>query len=264
MGPYGWAGQYQQRPEPKGGAIFQREWWQYQETHGDRLLPPGIGFDYIIASLDTAYTLKEQNDYSALTVWGTFRDFGNEPKVMLIDAWQKRLEIHGAGTERSKGEGDGIWFRRNASEWGLTEWVAYTCRTRRVDRLLIEAKSAGISVAQELRRLYGSEGFGIDLIDPRGDKVARANSVVPLFSDGYVCVPAAPDGDNLIPLDFADLVINQAAFFPRGAHDDLVDSMVQALRHMRDYGFAIRREEYKHDFEESLKYKPKSAPLYPV
>ncbi len=25
---YMWAGQYQQRPEPRGGGIFKRDWWQ--------------------------------------------------------------------------------------------------------------------------------------------------------------------------------------------------------------------------------------------
>ena len=49
MTPYAWAGQYQQRPEPKGGGLLKREWWR-----------PWVGveyplFDYVVASIDTAF-----------------------------------------------------------------------------------------------------------------------------------------------------------------------------------------------------------------
>lgn len=281
MSPSDYASQYQQRPVPKGGAIFNRDWWEHRPIRinkdgSHRFLPSGVGFDYIVASLDTAYTTKEQNDYSALTVWGTFRNQYGEPKVMLIDAWRKRLSLHGMGGDEAEREiirfDDKYYLSRAerqstkggvSPEWGLAEWVAYTCRLRRVDRLLIESKSAGQSVAQELHRLYGREIFGIDLITPRGDKVARANSVIPLFSGGVICIPCEQDGEYLIPLDYAEDLMTEAEYFPRGSHDDMVDSMVQALKHMRDVGLALRREEYKHEAAEAMKYKPPLKPLYP-
>ena len=64
MGPYAAAGQLQQNPEPRGGGIIKREWWQKWER---KSYPP---FDFILASLDTAYTVKEENDPSALTEIG--------------------------------------------------------------------------------------------------------------------------------------------------------------------------------------------------
>lgn len=282
MSPTEFASQYQQMPMPKGGAIFQQDWWDYQLPYptkggGTRFTPPGISFDYIVAALDTAYTVKEQNDFSALTVWGTYIDQDDEPRIMLIDAWRKRLEIHGGGTLDapkdiirikddyflSQRDDELPTKMRPSQAWGLTEWVAYTCRLRRVDRLLIESRTQGYAVAQELARLYGREGFSIDLINPRGDKVARAHSIVPLFSDNRIQVPAVAEDDNLYPMDFAEMLISEAAYFPRGAHDDLVDSMVMALRHMRDYGLAVRREEHQFEVEEGLKYRPKAQPLYP-
>ena len=66
MTPYEFAGQMQQTPIPKGGGIIQRAWWQgWEEDHFPEL-------DYILASLDTAYGEKQENDYSAMTVWGVF------------------------------------------------------------------------------------------------------------------------------------------------------------------------------------------------
>jgi hypothetical protein len=77
-----------------------------------------------------------------------------------------------------------------------------------------------------------------------------------LFSDGMVY---APD------YDWADKVITQAEVFPRGDHDDLVDSAVQALTHLRVIGFAQKPAEIVAERAESMLYKPhRPQPLYPV
>src|SRR5882672_1017275 len=71
------AGQLQQRPEPAGGGIIKRDWWQLWPPGGEELdpvtqqpryqlqYPP---MEYLVASLDTAYTENTLNDPSALTV----------------------------------------------------------------------------------------------------------------------------------------------------------------------------------------------------
>jgi len=77
MGPWTAAGQLQQRPEPKGGGIIKREWWQ----PWDSSIYPNM--DMIIASLDTAYTTKTENDPSAMTIWGVLaRIFPFRPQLM--------------------------------------------------------------------------------------------------------------------------------------------------------------------------------------
>jgi hypothetical protein len=54
-------------------------------------------------------------------------------------------------------------------------------------------------------------------------------------------------------------------FFPRGAHDDLVDSMTQALLHLRTVGFAQKPTEINAEKTDLLMYKPHNTkPLYPV
>lgn len=250
LGPWRSAGQLQQRPEPQGGGIIKRDWWKLWE---DKAFPP---MDFIMASLDTAYTEKEENDPSALTVWGVFSHdptakitrildadgrplYANRsydepaPKVMLMSAWSERLEFH-----------------------ELVEKVAESCRKLRVDMLLIENKAAGISVAQEIRRLHGHEGWSVVLDDPKSqDKVARLYSVQHIWADGTVY---APDRS------WADMTITQVAQFPKGKHDDLVDTCSAGIRRMRNMGLLQRANEVMAEKERAIQHTGRPPrPLYP-
>ena len=252
LGPFAAAGQLQQRPEPAGGGVIKRDWWQLWEENA---YPP---MDFIVASLDTAYTTKQENDFSALTVWGVFSDVSNvaianraidregqiqavqrqyvegAPKLMMMSAWQERLELH-----------------------DLVIKVAETCRKMRVDRLLIEDKAAGHSVAQEIRRLYGHEKWAVQLINPGAqDKLARLYSIQHLFAEGMIYSPDR---------QWSDMVITQTASFPKGKHDDLVDTVSMALRHLRDIGLLERATERIAGIEASRLHQGKPPdPLYPI
>jgi predicted phage terminase large subunit-like protein len=247
LGPWATAGQLQQRPEPKGGGIIKSDWWQtWEASHYPDM-------DMIIASLDTAYTSKTENDPSALTIWGVFsgdvvaqnlKSLGDEservfseshPRVMLMSAWEGRYELH-----------------------QLVEKVAVSCRKMKVDKLLIENKAAGHSVAQEIKRLYGHENFAVQLYDPKGqDKLARLYSVQHIFAEKMIYAPRR---------QWADAVIQQVGQFPKGKHDDLVDTVSMALRHMRDLGLLIRGTEWAADMEAGLRYvsNKQDVPLYPA
>ena len=253
LGPWASAGQLQQRPAPKGGGIIKREWWQPWE----QLNYPNM--DLIIATLDTAYTTKSQNDPSAMTVWGVFtsnvsvqapshaggrhggmveyaRNYTEiAPRVMLMNAWQGRYELH-----------------------DLVSKTAETCRKMKVDVLLIENKAAGFSVAQEIRRMYGFEKFSVQMFDPKSqDKLARLYSVQHLFAEGLVYAPIK---------QWSEMVIDQVGQFPKGKHDDLVDTVSMAMRHLRDIGAIVRGEEWRADVEDTLSFKGNNnlAPLYPI
>ena len=247
IGPTATAGQLQQTPEPRGGAIIKRHYWQLWK---EEKFPP---LEYVLASLDTAYTAKEANDPSALTIWGVFRDDQRNPCIILLNAWRERLEFHGL-VERTieSCTTDKREIVTNRDGTTRDRW-----RGLPVDRLLIEAKASGISVAQEMTRLYGFSGkFGIELINPNkaGDKIARVHSIEHLFSQGMIY---APDRS------WADLVINEAAVFPFGTTDDLVDSMSQALRYLRDLNFALRSDEYTLEATEEMMHRSRAQALYP-
>lgn len=277
--PYEWSGQWQQMPGPRGGAIFQRDWWQLWDPP-DGKFPP---FDYIVASLDGAFTAREENDPSGLTVWGTFRDESflqmpdgkmvrqenGQRKVMLIDAWRKHLPMHGPRMDPTPDEQAGMqseedadrrhWQRRYEKRcqphWGLVEWLAHSCRRWRVDKLLIEAKGPGISAAQEMQRLYGEEQWAVQLEQVKGDKTARAHAVVPVFSQMLVY---APDRD------WAEMVIAEMESFPRGRHDDLTDSATQALKHLRAISLIQHPEERAAEETRRGRYRKRATALYPV
>lgn len=275
--PYLWSGQYQQAPTPRGGGIFKREWWQLWEPD-DGKWPQ---FDLVVASLDGAFTEKEENDPSAMTVWGLWKDkttggrFDAKssqvwqvegmglPKVMLMKAWRKHLQMHGTVVEPNPGESYRSWRRRAEPGWGLVEWVAETCRFRgsdgkiisTVDKLLIENKASGKTVAQEIQRLYTNEGWMTELIEPKGDKVARAHAVVPFFANGLIY---APDRE------WSDLVIDEMGVFPKGRYDDLTDSATQALRYLRSLGLIQRAEDIEAEDEYKSRHRSKKAALYPA
>lgn len=242
LGPYAYAGQYQQTPAPRGGGIIREEWWrtwdkETAEKNGG--VPEKYpGFEYILAALDTAYTEKEENDPSALSLWGMWRDPNGNPMIFLMFCWQERLLLH-----------------------DLVSRVGADCKRFKVDRLIIEDKAAGHSVSQELARLFGTFDFGIELVNPRTgfikspDKVARLQTVVHLFAEGLVY---APDKS------WADEMIKQCALVPRAIHDDLADTCSMALLYLRRAGWAQKKEERAFEVEDETKYRPRSGALYPA
>ncbi|MDE2096883.1 MAG: phage terminase large subunit [Patescibacteria group bacterium] len=237
---YMWATQYQQRPEPRGGGIFKRDWWQQwtdieakENGVNPGHLPP---MSYVIGILDTAYTEKEENDPCAMVVLGLWTDAKGNPQVMLKYAWEEWLEFN-----------------------PLVEKVAQTGRDHQIDRLLIEAKASGISVAQELRRRYSRAGFSIEQVDPgKGDKVARAYAVTHVFEEGAMWAPGFEDGTWR---SWAEKAIDQCAVFPKGAHDDVVDCVVYGLKYLRDAGLLLRSDEQRRRIAEEMEYqKPAALP----
>jgi predicted phage terminase large subunit-like protein len=228
IGPYGWSSQYDQSPSPRGGGIFKRSWWNIFESP-DGKFPV---FDYLVASLDSAFTTKQTNDPSALVVLGTYNDANtNERRTMLVHAWRKHLQMHGDVPARLRGEPDLVYQRRCQEHWG-----AYTCRRFKVNALLVEAKASGLSAIQELRRLHGREGWSIIQVNPRGDKMARAQAAEPILAQGLIWAPER---------EWADLVITEMSLFPYGKYDDLTDAMTQSIKYLRDTGILLTKAEIK-------------------
>jgi hypothetical protein len=64
---------------------------------------------------------------------------------------------------------------------------------------------------------------------PEGSKLARAESVAPMFEAGRVLFP-----EQATP--WRDTLIEELASFPTGRHDDQVDALAYALRRLRDTG----------------------------
>ena len=233
LGPYMASGRLQQSPQPKGGGIFKSEWWQVWEgTHFPII-------DMVVASLDSAFTEKQENDPSALTVWGVFKHSGlGKTRVILIDAWRKHLQMHGSATPRLEHETlrlgddakvrrykDTLWASRVGKSWGLVEWTVHTMRKWGASILLIEGKASGLTVHQELRRLHFDENWSVQLCQPKGDRVSRALAAQPTFAQGLVYAPVR---------DWSQMVIDEMELFPKGRYDDLTDSTTKDVGGLED------------------------------
>ncbi len=196
-----WNAQWMQNPTAEEGAIFKREWWKVWDNKN---IP---NLNYVIQSYDTAYSKKETADFSAITTWGVFTPVeGEEFHLILLDA--------------KKGRWDFPELKRQALD--LYKFWDPDC-------VLIEAKASGLPLSQELRRT----GIPVVNYSPGGrrsgtDKIARANSVSPVFEAGFVW---APDEDWAVDL------VEEMAEFPYGEHDDLTDSAVQAVIRFRQGNF---------------------------
>lgn len=301
LGPYAVASQYQQSPTPRGGGIIKRDWWQLWdppptivlgEDGMEREVQKFPSCEFIVASFDGAFGEKQENDWSALTIWGVFRHAtgvlpsstrtqrsyaeqiadsrgrpqapvlnpasGQAPQLMLMHAWRKRLPLNGYELQQEDDESDAEFKARQMREWGIVQWVSHTCKRFGVNMLLIEAKANGIDVANETRRQMEGQRFGVKLIDPgRLDKVARAYAVQHIWADRMVWYPDR---------EWADEVISEMAVFPKGGHDDYTDTGTQAVKWLRDIGVLLHTHEMERELAEAMAYKSpaQSKPLYPV
>jgi len=203
-----WNAQYLQNPTAEEGAIIKREWWNVWENDD----PPPC--EYIIQSYDTAFTKSERADYSAITTWGVFYpDEGDEPAIILLDSEKGR------------------WEFPELKDAALRLYNDFD-----PDMVLIEQKASGTPLTHELRQM----GIPVSAFTPgRGaDKFSRMNACAPVFESGMVWAPEKR---------WADEVIEECAAFPNGEHDDLADSMTQAILRFRQGGFVRTRADYEDD-----------------
>jgi predicted phage terminase large subunit-like protein len=111
------------------------------------------------------------------------------------------------------------------------------------DSLIVEAKASGAPLVFELR----ARGVPVqEYVPSKGsDKIARLNSVADMFASGRVWVPQT---------SWAEELVEEVASFPSGDHDDLVDSMTQALLRFRRGGF-IQLESDEQDEPQEFRRK---------
>jgi hypothetical protein len=241
LGDHVYVGQYQQRPEPRGGGLFKRAYWQDYEPHIKNGQFPKLHF--ILASLDPAFTEKEENDPCGFSVWGIFSAPDGSMAAILLVAWRKHLLLNGTARKKRKGESWGDYKQETETNWGVVQWVRYECQRFKVHKLLVENKGGGQHIGQELIAQSEHDPWALEMVDPgRLDKLARGNRVQPVFSDGLVwCIKAKA---------YAKLIIDEMASFPRGRFKDITDSATQALWWLRIHGFlqasdVLRTRQYR-------------------
>lgn len=149
---------------------------------------------YIIQSWDTAFKKEERNDYSVCTTW-------------LIAAGNIYL----------------LHYYKGKPEYPELERMATILAGKySPDLIMIEDKASGQSLAQSLKR---KTKLPIRAVPPEGDKIMRAHMVSPVMEQGKVFLPA---GNTAM-----EELITECALFPFAPHDDITDSVTQALNFFR-------------------------------
>ena len=213
VSPSKWAAQYMQRPTGEGISIIPKEWFMVWENEK----PPKC--EYLIQSYDTAFLKSERADFTAITTWGVWYPegkigeemyTGNDAHLILIDCIKERFDFPELKAEAL----------RLYDFW-------------QPDTVIIEAKASGLPLVQELRRV----GIPVNTFSPgKGqDKIARLNSVSPIFQDGRVWIPENRWGEELM---------EEVSDFPNGENDDLVDATTLALARFREGGFLRLTSDY--------------------
>jgi predicted phage terminase large subunit-like protein len=196
MGNWAYAAQYQQDPIPQSGGIFQRTWFDHRFVAERDGTPLGKKVRMLVQSWDTAAKKKESNDFWVCTTWALVV---GEDRIHMLDYCKARME-YTEGRQKIKDLN---------SRWRPTA-------------ILIEDSNSGTAIISDLRTI----GIPLLPISPAGsDKESNARAVSPMFEAGMILLPSGAS--------WADEYIESMIRFPKGAHDDDVDSTSQALNYLR-------------------------------
>ena len=190
MGDHSFLPQYQQRPIPENGQIFQWDKFQFYENP-----PPFKNGDRYVMSWDTAMKDGELNDWSVCTVWQVYQD----KYYYLVDVIRKKMLYP-----------------------DLLKTVYAAARKYPIVELLFEDAGSGTILYQEVSQKYKLPIDEVRCIKPEGNKATRAAAITNLIEEGRVFLPRQAE--------WLDQFRNELLQFPNGRHDDQVDSMVNFLR----------------------------------
>jgi predicted phage terminase large subunit-like protein len=155
----------------------------------------------VVQSWDTAYKVGRTDDYSCCTTW-----IEGDQGYYLKDVWVDRVEYP-----------------------ELQRVARQLYDAHHPHAVLVEDKASGQSLVQELVR---ETRIPVIPIKVDADKLARAHAVSPLFEAGRVFFREGAS--------WLHKVIEQLVRFPNDKHDDIVDSITQALSYMRGSGTGAR------------------------
>ncbi len=202
LGSYRYSGQYQQRPAPRTGGIFNSSWWKFYQLsdlprypHDHLTRPDELRFDDIIQSWDMTFKDLTTSDFVVGQVWGR-----KGADYYLLD--QERGQLSFTDTLKA--------VKQMRMKWPKTTAT------------LVEDKANGTAIIDTLRH----DIPGLLPIEPQGGKIARAEAVSPTIEAGNVYLPSPQEQP------WIQTLLDEAARFPLGTHDDQVDALTQALNWM--------------------------------
>lgn len=201
LGPAGYSAQFQQRPTPSEGVMFDADWLVYWSDSQ----PPPQAWDMMFTSWDTGWKEGRRNDFTCGQLWG----------IKGHEAWLL-AQVRG------------IWNPDRMSR----EALALAARAPGATMHAIENKAAGPKLISAL----AGQLPGVIPMEPHmRSKQQRASAIVPILAARRVHVPHPheiretwawqPDGYEWVRRDF----LPEYLAFPLGSKDDQIDALAQAL-----------------------------------
>lgn len=209
LGSYGYAGQLNQNPAPAEGGMFKRASWRFWRH-------PGVHTLYRPDKSDTApgVLLPKRLDWTVLSVDATFggkegRKGGSKVSMIVVGGYQADRYVL-----------DNVTRKMGFDE--TCEAIRTIRHKYEFDKILIENKANGPAIMNHLKK----EIPRIIPVEPEGGKEARAWAIQPYVEAGNIYLPEGAE--------WLDDFITELSAFPRGANDDQVDALSQALIHMAE------------------------------
>ncbi len=184
---------YQQHPTPPEGSAIHRSWWSWYDE-----APPLETFDQIIQSWDTTFKNTATSDFVA---GGLLGRKGSD--IYVLDVQHERMN----GPETLKA------IKTFDQQWPQAVWA------------IIEDSASGSMILDILER---ERGHVVRVKTGNRSKETRlhwgVNSAAAIIERGRVFLKKGAS--------WSAKIVNEAAAFPHGTHDDLIDMLVQAIEHL--------------------------------
>lgn len=197
-GSYAWAGQYQQRPSPRDGGIFLREWFKTASV-----LPAGM-----------------KTTVRAWDIGAT--EGGGDPSAGV------RCTMVGTGDEAS------YYFTNcRTDQWSPAQFEAELKLTAAADTMAVTVRlpqdpgAAGKGYVQTLVKKL--QGYSVKVAQPTGSKLTRATALATQAEAGNVFILTT--GDAMRDA-WIEPFVDELCVFPSGAHDDQVDAAADAFNEL--------------------------------
>lgn len=210
VGTYNWSAQFQQRPAPAQGAIFNAGAWRFWTLDPERATVDGkvrlinpstmLGAKWL-DSWDMAFKDTKQSDY------------------VVGQRWMR----HGANRYLIAQVRDRLSFTASVAAMQAFKDAEYGTH---VHLRLVEDKANGPAIIDTLHDKIP----GLKPINPTTSKEARARAVTPEVESGNVYLP------NPAEYPWVNELLSELRSFPTGAHDDQTDALTQALMELREDG----------------------------
>lgn len=182
----------------ESGTIFKREWFD------TRIMNEDIATRFI--SWDTAQAVNDDSSYSSCIVG----EITSKDKLFIREVYRERLDFPDLVKK----------------VLGMANKYKY-----RLGKIVIESKSSGLSVMQQIEKLAPPELVSkLHPFNPRGNKVERAYIASPWCENGSVLLPPKDDTFPWL-FDFEEELFN----FPQSEYKDQVDAFTQLIIFSSNY-----------------------------